>query len=151
MGFENTEIILMPIPKIPFQSLAHAVNGSVFRGYGGAPIEIPSIGLVLHGSLAQRKCLIQILPHFQFHSTAENRSLILGKNELQDDAEGLKIRLGVSGDGNVRFVLLESSSGDTKLDSMALEAARQWQFAQDQGSLNSWQWGTVCLERESGL
>ena len=141
----------VPMPEIPFRNLAQTADAAFPSILDDSPKEIPGIQLALHGHLARRKCLIQVLPHFEFRSPAENRNLLLGGKEAQEETQGLKIRLAVSGDGNVRFVLLESSSGDAQLDSMALKAVLQWQFAQEQEPANAWDWGTVRLERRRSL
>ncbi len=104
---------------------------------------IPSPGLVLEGPLAARRCLIQVLPTFQDSSMARNRTLVLGQQRRPRGQEGLVIRFWVAPSGMVRFMMLESSSGDQQMDNIAIRAIRQWRFEQIPDASAENQWGRV--------
>lgn len=104
------------------------------------------VRLVLRGPLTDRKCLVQVLPRFDVKTADQSRTLILGDKKSKRSQEGLVIRLWVSPEGLVRFVLLEGSSGEPSVDDMAVRAVRQWRFQEVADFAGGWQWGKVFLE-----
>ncbi len=127
------------VPGAPLLDLIPAmqVPSNVATGDGRE-----NLRLALRGPLAMRKCLIAVLPSFAQGVMGKNRSLVLGSGKRERNEYGLLIRLWVGPYGEVRSVLLESSSGNQQLDDVALRALRQWRFEESQEGA----WGKAVLE-----
>ncbi len=98
---------------------------------------------VITGPAACRTCLVQIVPGLDPKQMGKERNLVLGRGVQGKGGNGLRILFWVVPDGTVKFVQLESSSGNRQADDIALRSVLQWRFAPLADAAGPTQWGSA--------